>query len=228
MQRACDSARDARISADVVWRKAQHDIEADEAVQVSRDQKLQMPVVARVRSLRRACAEARSENRLALESLDRCNNNLPPLDATGAAKRAEEEIRAVEEDASTDPALPERPTGLADGLSERSWKPPDLEVEDVQNVYATGGATGSESATGSDERADNSAQMDSTDEPSALERARDQLRRVESVQSRANAARKNLDFTVEERGHLVHIGKWGAETKMGNMTEVAGENSSTY
>ena len=81
----------------------------------------------------------------------------------------------MEEDASTDPALPERPTGPAEGASgRRAWKSPDLEVEDVQNVYATGGATegaGTEAATGSV----GSVQVETLKGPSALDKARAQL-----------------------------------------------------
>jgi hypothetical protein len=227
VQRACEAARDARVGADVAWRKAQHDIEVDEAAQVSRDQKVQMPLVAQARSLRQACAQARSDDRRALESLDRCHNNLPVLDATGAAERAEEETRAVEEDTRTDAALPERPTGPAGGLSGRAWAAPDLEVEDVQNVYATGGATGAADAAGGGGGGGSVVQEDAPKGPSALDRARMQLQHVESVQTRAQEVRENLDLTMEERGHLIHDGKWGAATKMGNMTKAAGQNSSS-
>ena len=56
-QRECDAARDERAAAEIAWRKAQHDIETDEAIQVSRDQRAQMPLVAKVRGLKLVCAQ---------------------------------------------------------------------------------------------------------------------------------------------------------------------------
>ena len=142
------------------------------------------------------------------------------------------EARALDEESHTDVLLPERPTGPAGGLTGIPWTPPDLSVEDVQKIFATGATGAADDAAGATgiATAHRHAAPEKTSAAvkkqakvhSALEKAKTQLQLVEGIRkTRSQEVRNNLDLTVEERGHLVHSGTWGEPTKMGNMTNVS-------